>query len=328
VGNGVLKIDPTTGNDTLLADLPDVNPFNGSLTWDPFRDRLLLNISPDFGESGLIAIDAAGNVEQPNPTLPRPSIVAARGDGLVYLWYAASATSKLRYLDSNDVVHDVLDVAGTAPFDVSAAPVEMVYDPGTNSLILLQEPVQFTICPTIGQFCAIKVPLSADGTQAVGSVSFVQQEVSSNSETPVGTGYLPGGDLLVVVDTNLSGLEPRMLILDPTTMTFSVYASNGPYTGASAGNAGTYSFVRNQAVIFDIFNGVLRVFDFEDDTGTGTIINSDLSGGGTVSSLVEIHTPPLAPVPGLSPRARVLLSVLLGAVALYGVRALRIRAWS
>jgi len=312
VGNAVLKIDPTTGADTLLADLPDVNPFSGSLSWDPFRDRLLLNIAPDFGASGLITIDAVGNVEELIPTLPRPSVIAARGDGIIYLWYAATGT--LRYIDASDAVHDVLDVAGTGPYDVSAAPVEMIYDPGTNALILLQAAVQFTICPTTTAFCAIKVPLTADGTQVAGAESIAQQDVSTSSEDPVGSGYLPGGDLLVVVDTNNNTLEPRMLALDPAAMTLSTYASNGPYIGAAATNAGTFSSVRNEAVILDILNGVLRAFGLG-ESGNGTVFGSGL-GAGTVSSLVEIHTAPTAPVPGLSPPALMLLSLLLGVLGL------------
>jgi hypothetical protein len=316
VGNGVLKIDPTTGADTLLADLPDVNPFRGSLSWDPYRDRLLLNTSPNLGDSGLITIDALGNVAQLIPSLSTPDVIAARGDGIIYIWYAP--TQRLRYIDATDQVHDVLDVAGTSPYTLSAAPIEMIYDPGTNALFLFQAAVQFTICTTTTAFCAIKVPLTADGTQVAGAETFVQQDVSTNSEDPVGTGYLPGGDLLVVVDTNNNTLEPRMLALDPAAMSLSVYASNGPYTGAAATNAGTFSSVRDEAVIFDILNGVLRAFGLG-DSGAGTILATGLSGG-TVSSLVEIHTTSAPPVPVLSPAVGALLSVLLGALGMRGLR--------
>lgn len=312
VGNAVVRIDPTTGADTLLADLPDINPFRGSLSWDPFRDRLLLNTTPDLGESGLLAIDAAGNVAQLIPTSPSPRVVAARGDGIVYLWYSSNQT--LRYIDANDNVQDVLDLAGTSPYTLGIAPLEMIYDPGTNALILFQASVQFTICPTTTSICAIKVPLTTDGTQVAGAETIAQQDVSTTGETPVGSGYLPGGDLLLVVDTNTNDLEPRMLALDPTAMTFSTYASNGPYTGAAATNAGTFSSVRNEAVIFDILNGVMRAFG-AGESGSGTVFGSDLRAG-TEAGLVEIHTAPISQVPGLAPPAWGLLSMLLGALGL------------
>jgi hypothetical protein len=310
-----VKIDPTTGADTLLADLPDNTPFRGSLSWDPFRDRLLLNIVPDLGGSGLITIDALGNVAELAPGFSSPHRISARGDGIIYLWDVSNQT--LRYVDASDDVHDVLDVAGTSPYTLNVAPLEMIYDPGTNSVILLQAAAQFTICPTTTAFCAIKVPLAAGGTQVAGAATIAQQDVSTTGENPVGTGYLPGGDLLVVVDTNTNDLEPRMLALDPTTMTLSTYASNGPYVGAASGNAGTFSSVRNEAVILDILNGVLRAFGLG-SSGSGTVFGSGLTAG-TESSLVEIHTAPAPPVPALAPAAGVLLGLLLGGL---GVRRL------
>ena len=311
INNAIVQIDAATGSHTVLANLTGF--VRRTLTWDPFRNRLL---GADSSlTAGLMAIDANGNVTFPAPALSTPQIVASRGTGIVYLW---SAGASLRYLDAADASHDLLDIPGTGPYTVAVAPTAMIYDPGTNALFLFQGPPGngSTLCPVLTATCVVKVPLTADGTQVAGVATFAQFDVSlSNFETPSGASYAPGGQLLVIVDTNSNAQEPRMLLLDPTTLALSPWASNGPYTGAAATNAGIYSSVLGQAVILDTGLNQLRAYSMG-ETGNGTTFGSGLSGTGSgdVAYMVEIIVASPA-VPGLSVGGLLLLATGVGTIA-------------
>src|SRR5262245_16783432 len=54
VNDGILRIDPVTGSTSLLVDLP--NPVLPTLSYDPFRDRLLFIEDT----TSLRTVDAAG----------------------------------------------------------------------------------------------------------------------------------------------------------------------------------------------------------------------------------------------------------------------------
>lgn len=313
INNGVLRIDPLTGADSVLVDLPDTSGIERTLSWDPFRNRLLAAMSISIG--GFITIDAAGNVVFPLPAEVTPDLVAARGDGIVYLRRGVG----LRYVDASDTAHDVLDAPGTGPYSVAVQAMEMIYDPGTNSLLLFQATsASGTICPDTTVTCAVKIPLTPDGTQVAGAETVAQISVSTTSEAPTGSGYAPGGYVLLVVDTNSNASEPRMLRLDPSSMVFSTWASNGPYSGANSTEAGTYSSVRGQAVILDTLANRLRAFGLG-AVGDGILLGTAGFSGGVIARLVEIHTTTLpAQVPVLGMWGLVLLALaLVGAPRLF-----------
>ena len=269
-----------------------------------------------------MAIDADGNVTFPALAVSTPHLVAARGDGIVYLW---TPSLPIRYLDAADVPHDLLDVPGTGSYTAPAHPAAMIYEPVSNAIFLFQDPaLSSTLCTDFTMTCVVKVPLTADGTRVAAVETFAEVDVSTSAERPSGVGYAPGGQLLVVVDTNSNEQSPRMLLLDPATLVFSTWASNGPYTGAATTNAGSYSSVRGQAVILDTFANSLRAYSFG-ETGNGTLLGSGLSdaGFGEFASMVEIHALSPTPVPTLGASGLLLLAVSVVAAA--GV-ALRRRA--
>ena len=310
INNAIVQIDAATGSHTVLANLTgSVSP---TLTWDPFRNRLL-GVDASL-IAGLMAIDGNGNVTFPAPALPTPQIVASRGTGIVYLW---SGGASLRYLDAADASHDLLDISGTGPYTLAVAPAAMIYDPGTNALFLFQGTLNgSTLCPDVTATCVVKVPLTADGTQVAAVATFAQFDVStSNLENPSGASYAPGGQLLVIVDTNSNAQEPRMLLVDPATLALSTWASNGPYTGAAATNAGSYSSVLGQAVILDTGLNKLRAYSIG-ETGNGTTFGSGLSGvgSGDLAYMVEIIVASPA-VPGLSVGGLLLLATGVGTIA-------------
>jgi hypothetical protein len=81
-------------------------------------------------------------------------------------------------------------------------------------------------------------------------------------------------------------------------MTFSSYASNGPYTGAAATDAGSWSTVQGKALILDSLNDVLRSFA-SGEVGNGTVFATGVSGSGSgdAARLLQIAPPPTTAVP-------------------------------
>ncbi|HMB68698.1 MAG TPA: T9SS type A sorting domain-containing protein [bacterium] len=285
-GPAVARIDPATGQDSLVVDLPW--NIRAVLSYCPYRDRLLTSTPATLG--GLSFVDADGNWSQPFPSLGTPYGIAARGDGIVYLFQLGDT---FRYLDAQDGIHDLMDSTGTAPFQLGATGIwdELFYDPSTNSLFVANgDNSGYAACADGTQSCFVKLPLSADGTRVVGEPVSVQEDISSGTfeDDVVGSGLGPGGTLAFTVDTNSNNREPRMQLLDPVGMTLSTFASNGFFVGAAATCAGTYSSVRGQWVIRDYLNNVLRAFS-PGEVGNGTVI-SNLGPGftGSLTRLVEI----------------------------------------
>jgi hypothetical protein len=114
-------------------------------------------------------------------------------------------------------------------------------------------------------------------------------EISTSFESPVGSGYLPGGGILWVVDTNSNDQEPRLQLLDPSTMVTTPYASPGYYIGAAGIAGGTYSAVRGQGVTLNPRDENLRAWSFG-ETGEGTQFASGATTNIAYGRLIEIHT--------------------------------------
>ena len=116
-------------------------------------------------------------------------------------------------------------------------------------------------------------------------------EISTSFERPIGSGYGPGGDILWVVDTNWNDQEPRLQLLDPSTMVTVPYASPGYYIGAAAIGGGTYSAVRGQGVTLDPGEEALRAWD-SGSSGAGTLFAAGATTTLAYGRLVEIHIGP------------------------------------
>jgi hypothetical protein len=268
---GICRIDPVSGSTSVLVDLPAAGQgaYHMTFSYDGYRDRLIFTTN-----DGLWMVDDAGIVTDFDPGFGLvPSLVAPRGDGILYLYNAGEGFT---YVDAADALHDLLDESGLARFGfgVNARLNELIFDPVTNSLICFQSPwngVNIAECSDPDAPCALRIPLTADGTQVAGTVTAAQSDVSAlwySSELVVGAGLAPGG-VVWVADTNTNEQEPRMQFLDTVAMTSGGYASNGPYIGAASTSAGTYSSVRGQAVILDDYADVVRAYS-AGETGAGT----------------------------------------------------------
>ena len=287
---GIVRINPSSGVSTLMYHTGlTLHPF---VDYDAYRD-LLVFVQSD----SLLGINSTGTLTLLNH-LPSNQIgpVASRGDGSIFFQLGA----ELRYIDGSNVLHAVLDQPGTATFTLGGVQSmkELYYDRHTQSLIAACLGGAVGVCPDANQMCVARIPLNAGGTQVSGAVTGAQYEVSASGETPVDLSGLPGNRVLVVIQTNNGAQEPRMLALDPATMTIATYAANGPYIGASTTSAGTYSSVRSEVVILDSFNDYLRSFS-EGSTGIGAVFSTPMSGFGVSGNgfdeacgLVEIAPAP------------------------------------
>jgi hypothetical protein len=289
-GQSVARIDPVTGQDFLVADLPWPTgaPIRAGATYCRFRDRLVLIQATPTG--GLHYLDADGTLTQPFPTILSPYALAARGDGILYLF---NASDTFRYVAADETLHDLMDETGTQPFHLGASGAwdELFYEPSTNSLFVANGDASgFAGCADGNMSCIVKIPLSADGTQVAGSPVSLQIEVIAGTleDNVVGSGLTDSGSIAFTIDTNSNNQNPRMQLVDPVTMTAQIYASNGSYIGAAATGAGTFSNVRGQWVIRDWLNNVLRAFS-PGEVGLGTVITTlGPTFTGSVARLIEI----------------------------------------
>jgi hypothetical protein len=285
---GIVRIDPTSGASTLVYT--SSLALGLYLEYDSFRDLLVFT-----RHDSLYGMDPSANLTLLEALPPwQEGAIASRGDGPIYI----QLDSEIHYLDTGNVMHPLLDQAGTGTFAIGGAMSirQLHYHEPTQSLIACFSGGAVAVCPDNTKICVAKVPLNAAGTQVIGPVTAVQYEVSGSGEEVAGLDDLPGGEVLVVCDTNSNDAEPRILSLDPATMSVGVYASSGSYIGAAALNAGCYSAAYSQVVVLDTFANILRGFP-QGGSGEGNILPTTgwgLSGFGSneFASLVAVVVKP------------------------------------
>ena len=164
-GEAVVKVDPVTGAHSLFKDLTISGSNNFYyFTHEPVRDVLVLRDTQP--SSGLWYLDADGNLTQAQPGVATPRLFAAGADGLIY---TLSGQSTYEYIDLANVSHTLMDQDGVTPFAMpdSLDFQSMVYDPGTNSLILARADhvSPKALCADPLQTCIVKLPLDPTGTR-------------------------------------------------------------------------------------------------------------------------------------------------------------------
>ncbi len=303
----ILRIDPATGNSTMLVDLDSTLSAAQCIAYDPYRNRLVFNgvIAGIGGPTATWLVDGNGALQKLGYDGKPLRTFAPSGDGKIYLLDDSDNTAWIEYLDAANVRHPLLPDVGLDPFtingnfgfDVRA----MLYDPASHCLFIASYSAASVAC-TGGNPADVnvrRIPLDSAGTQVIGPVTCNQFAVdpSGPGEIPVGLTLGPNGQLLLVVDTNSNAQQSRMIAIDRTTLAMSPFAANG-YAGAAATNAGTWSTTLGKAVILDTANDVLRAFG-SGETGAGSVIVTTLpvsSAGGTgeVATLIEIPVDPCA----------------------------------
>lgn len=301
VHGAIVRIDLAAGTSTIFVDTVTTLQHQGAIAFDPYRQRLIFCAGLDTvaTPTHLWAADSNANLVDLGFVGATISSLAPTGDGRIYLRTHQPATP-FAYLDAVGALHTLLDDTGTAPFKIDGNgnfdARGMIYDVPTNSLFVASPAGSTCSGGVLGRVNVRKLPLSIDGTRVVGPVDCAQFEVSTSGETPVGWSRLPGGRLLLIVDTNSSATEPRLVSVDPADLSMSAFASNGnPF--AAATNAGTYSSALGKAVILETGTDKLIAFAAgEAGPGNGLVVLGDpvssSGGSGEVASLIEIEPSP------------------------------------
>lgn len=299
--SALVHVDLSAGTADILVKTYSQGQSSGSVVFDPFRQRIIFDgtVAPNPEPTRLWAVDAAGQLEELSSLSLSLSGFAPTGDGRIYM-HAAGNGQPFRYLDASNAMQVLLDDTGTQPFlmdgnfnfDVRG----MIYDAGTNALVLATNGNNVCAGGVANRINLRKLPLSADGTRVVGPITCAQYEVSTTGESAAGFSRGPAGQIVLVTDTNSNNQEPRLLLVDPVTLVISTFASNGPYGGAAATNAGTWCSALGQVVILDTLSDVLRAFG-PGETGPGTVLalaGSVTSAGGSAEAVSLAEVPPSA----------------------------------
>ena len=279
---GIVRIDLAAGLATEHTPVDRFHARPGQLVWDPYRKRLLSFMSQAGTDLPLSVhmIDGAGDWERlegfDNLTI---SGLTARGDGQIYVWDMADAVAPIKRIDAANRVHDLRDDLGAAPWFIPsispAARVDLHYDAATNALFYAESGLYGLPCtPGVGIPIAVRrIPLSADGTRVEGAIDCTQFDVSplSNYEAVAAIGPGPAGSIQLTIDTTSNKQEPRVLLLDPVTMSLSPYASPGPFVGSGTLSAGVYVDALDKVLVLDSFTNVLRAFG-SGETGEGATV--------------------------------------------------------
>lgn len=263
-GPSIVEIDPATGNHTVLRVMdPGSTPY---ITYDAWRDKIVV---PELNAHQMSLVDSDGS-RIVVPLDFRPRRLVAVGDGRIYGFDTVAAP--IRLIDENNQVSVVMEQDGVTPFDPPDVNINRLgWDQAENVLLLFGQTSTTHM---------VKLPLTAAGDQLAGPIEQISFDVSASSSAVVGASPGPGGRMMLVLDNNENTESPRMQLLDVSTMTLTAYASNGPYLGAAATNAGCYSPELDRAVVLDTFDNVLRTFS-QGQVGDGAVLAMNVSGGGS-----------------------------------------------
>lgn len=300
----VVRIDPLTGVTTEVVDTFTTPGNTGAAAWDAWRGGLVFcaGLVDVFEPRHLWLLkpdDTLEDLGQVHETLWN---LAPSDSGRLYLRRGSDAAGLVSYLDTDGVLEPLLAVNGVDRFNWAPGSFHhtnvMIWHAPSRSLISAAGGLAVACGGGFSSGVVFrKVTLSADGTRAVGPVTCSEFEVSSSGELPMGIARMPDGDLLVQVDTNNNGPEPRLVRLDPWSLQASAFA-HPDYFGDAAIRGGTWSSERNAAVVLDTFNDDLRVFA-SGSSGAGITLTPSIqvsAGGssGEVATLVEADADPCA----------------------------------
>lgn len=291
-GTGIARIDPVSGQISVMVDFFSGGTMSQGVAYDSFRDRVLFSGVPFNGAPlGIWATDSQGVLEllHSNNSLQYAHLSPASGGRVYYTAGGIAFAPPLRYLDATNVEHSLLDSAGVNPFSPPWMNSfgSMCYDATTNSLIVAMYGAASNLCSgTNANYVVVhKLPLSADGSRVIGPESCTQYQISTigNLNSPVGIGRMVNGHVLVCIDPNASGVAPAFLEVDPQAMSISFFAQPGTTMNGIPMKNGTYSSIHNKGVCVDISQHVLRLYA-AGEIGNGTILttSSPISPSGMV----------------------------------------------
>ena len=301
IDGAIVQIDLAAAHSAITVDTFYTPHLQGAMAFDAYRQRLVFfgsAIDP-IDDARIWCADAAGNLTDTGVHDGLYGSLAPTGDGRIYMraYGPGSDTEPFRWLDGANELHTLMDETGTVPFllegNAGSDVTGMIWDPGTHALFVASDGGAPCAGGLTNKANVHKLPISADGARVEGAIGCAQIEVSTSGETPAGWSHGPAGQLLLVIDTNTNDKEPRLQLVDPVTLATSVFARPGPYVGAAAINAGTWSTALAKSVVLDTLNDELRAFESA-QIGEGVLL--PLSGplsspglSGETASMIEIQ---------------------------------------
>lgn len=265
-----LRVDPETGNTSVLLVANYPAGGAGNAVYDSYRDALLLNVSlsPDPYWLGRVWQVPASGSPAALAAIPQGSVhgLCSAGDGRIFFQQANSST--IQYLDASNQAHDLLDATGTAalPFPVE----HLLYHPASNALLATTSGWWSTNdCSPNG--CSIfRLPLSQDGSRVAGPVTCAT--IATNNQELMSMDYLPGGQVLLNVASGAPfGNLALLATFDPVTLAIGSYASPSVFDLDGA----VYSGRIGAAVVLDDASNVLRRYA-PGTAGVGVVIPTNL----------------------------------------------------
>jgi hypothetical protein len=310
VGNAVGRIDPVTGATEVLHDL-GTYPRAGSATYDPYRDRIM--IMPDINNSFYRFIAADGSyTDLANDWDPDIFTWAPTGDGRIYL---LSGVGTMAYLDADDVRHFLYDTDGVTPFGMVGIITNqhMIYDPGTNSLILAHWGLATQV---------YKIPLSPDGTRVAGPPITTEFDAfDAEADEPMGISAGPNGKVFIKIRAASNEPGQLMFLVDPVTLQFEPFALI-QHSFSAWNRPATYNGTHGLAFAIDEWNDHVRRYVQGGGIQAGAIHASGVSSVGARTFLLSIgdtiNGVPLPPCGDSSGDGQVDVTDLLAILAAWG----------
>ena len=279
----VLHVSTTTWQASLVGTAA-VN-FAGRMAYDASRNAVLL-----LNDNSTLDTMSSNGIRSPLPPAGANNLTcfAPTGDGRIYFW--GPGTHQVRYYDSANNIHTLMDIGGSTPYQFPIVADAMTYDATANALYFSSH--------TANDFTQVgKIPLNAAGTTVTPGVLVQLFDASPGfaSEICVGFSKGPNGKLFMAIDDNGGGDIGRMQIIDPITMDAQAYATCY-YNGVGAEVAGTYSPTLNMALMYDPFGSKFRGYH-QGQHGEGSqVVISGIVGTcflGTPSQMIVIDGPPV-----------------------------------
>ena len=288
--NGIARVAPVSGNTSLLTSFQNYFDHQGSMAFDPYRQRLLYISYPTPADVWLVArfSDAAGN----STALPYPNAawdgIAPVGDGRIYYHDASTSLSSFRWLDAANQVHILYQADGVTPWDMDGAYTsieDMTYVPAENALFIASS-IDTTKCPgqSNGKIHLRKVTLSVDGTRVVGVLCNEVEVNPNDGEVSKGLALMTDGDLILGAHNGLYGTPlPRLIRVRSADLSTANFALIG-----DAANLGTaWSTALQRAIAQSHGNQALNAY-FDGQVDHGVPVPSTFQFPGQFTVIKEI----------------------------------------
>src|SRR5882672_771274 len=120
-GGALVHVDLVAGTASILVDTVATLGSQGPMAFDPYRQRIVFcgSVAPSSGPIRLLAVDAAGNVDDLGVVNKTCFALSPTGDGRIYMRDGDTPNQPLKYLDAAGVLRTVMDATGTTPYLVN-----------------------------------------------------------------------------------------------------------------------------------------------------------------------------------------------------------------